>query len=257
MTWLIYFFRCCKRKVSTTNRSITRSNKRLLISGNHYATAPDPRFINMTLGSGQPFSIVSKGNNVNKGFKEEPENKVSETNPPLHNRDAKAINATPIVKFDMPNYATEFDELNETLTTQEISYLITIDPPSLVELDVSHSEEEEMDGNQGDMDKHDTELHWEVTSYVNEPEKDPETQGTGNQYDLVCHDTQLDWEVTSYVNEPEKDPETQATINREDLVNHVTELHWEVTSYINEPEHAPEAQVIGEFEIVDVNYNET
>ena len=214
----------------------------------------------MTLGSGQPYSLVTKvtnENNINKGFKDEPENKVSETNPPLHNKEANTMSATPIVKFDMPNYATEFDELNETLTTQEISYLITIDPPSLVELDVSHSEEDDVNGNQDDLDNHETELRWEVTSYVNEPEKDPETQGTGNQNDINKHDTQLHWDVTSYVNESENDPETQATINREDLVNHVTEIHWEVTSYINEPEHAPEAQVIGEFEIVDVNYNET
>ena len=159
------------------------TNKRPLISSSHYTTEPDPRFVNMTLTSGQPYHIVTNENNVNKSFNDELNNKIFETNPPVNDTINNTMSATPVIKFDMPNYATDFDKLHETLTMQEISYLITIDPPSLVELDVSHSDEE-TNGCQDDLQRGGTELHWEVTSSINETVNVPDAEVTG-EFEIV------------------------------------------------------------------------
>ena len=63
----------------------------------------------------------------------------------------------------MPNDATDFDKLSETLTIQEIPYLFTIDPPSLVEIDVPQSVGKGIHECQDDPFSHNNILEWEVS----------------------------------------------------------------------------------------------
>ena len=165
--------------MSTSDHSTTSINKVSLIPTCHHTANPDPRIIKETLDNGQPYSIVVNENNINSGFKDDPDTKSSETIPPPHNTDTNASSVLPNGKFDMPNYATDFDKLNETLTTQEISYLVTIDPPTLVELDVPQSVDKGIHGCQDDPFSHNNELEWEVSSYINESENTPATRLTG------------------------------------------------------------------------------
>ena len=160
--------------MSTSDHSTTNINKVSLILACHHTADPDPRIIKMTLDNGQPY----RENNINSGFKDDPDTKSSETIPPPHNTDTNATSALPNGKFDMPNYATDFDKLNETLTAQEISYLFTIDPPTLVEIDVPQSVDKGIDGCQDDLVSHNNELEWEVSSYINGSENTPETRLT-------------------------------------------------------------------------------
>ena len=156
--------------MSTSDHSTTSINKGQTY---HHTANSDPRINKLTLGNGQPYNTFVEENNIYNGYKGDPYTKVIQTNPLLYNTDRNPMNAAPIAKFDMPNDATDFDKLSETLAIQEISYLFTIDLPSLVEIDVPESVGKGIDGCQDDLVSHNNELEWEISSYINESENTP------------------------------------------------------------------------------------